>query len=138
MLIKPLVTSDSSSIVAVMDGDRCPAEDFLLIGEEATSKYRQGLIQILEAVVERGWQSTPAAWRHEADKQRGIYEFVKGPLRLFYFKGEAGQIAVCTCGVRKSGQKADKAAVDKAARLKDAYYQAIRDKTLKMVEENGT
>ena len=93
---------------------------------------------MLDRVSEDGWQGVPAAWTHEADKARGIYEFIKGTLRLFFFKGERGQIAVCTCGVRKTGQKANKAAVDRAARLRDAYFEALKNNTLTMVDENGT
>lgn len=138
MRIKPLATSDRFSVVAVMDGSACPAEEFLLSGEESTRSSREGLLLMLDRVSEDGWQGVPAAWTHEADKARGIYEFIKGPLRLFFFKGERGQIAVCTCGVRKTGQKANKAAVDRAARLRDAYFEALKNNTLTMVDENGT
>ena len=125
-------------IVAVMDGDECPAESFLLHGEESTEAVRYGLMHMLGTVAENGLQNVPHAWVHEANKKLDIYEFIKGPLRLFFFKGKNGQIAVCSTGVRKSGSKADQAAVQKAAKWRDDYYEALKNDTLTTVNEDGT
>lgn len=121
-----------------MDGDECPAESFFLHGEASTEAARTGLAQMLEKVAEDGLQKVPQAWFHEANKKLDIYEFIKGPLRLFFFKGKNGQIAVCTTGVRKSGSKADQAAVQKAAKWRDDYYEALKNDTLTTVNEDGT
>lgn len=121
-----------------MDGDECPAESFLLYGEESTEAVRYGLMHMLEKVAEDGLQNVPHAWIHEANKKLDIYEFIKGPLRLFFFKGKNGQIAVCTTGVRKSGQKADPAAVKKAAKWRDDYYKALENDALITVIDDGT
>lgn len=91
-------------------------------------------MQILQYVAENGLQKAGPKWTHEADKALKIYEFIKGPLRLFFFKGEGGQIAVCTAGVRKSGNKADKASVKKAYDLSVEYDKAIKAYTLKVVD----
>lgn len=120
-----------------MDGDGCPAESFLLHGEDSTEAARIGLAKMLEKVAEEGLQKVPQAWFHEANKKLDIYEFIKGPLRLFFFKGKNGQIAVCTTGVRKSGSKADTAAVKKAAKWRDDYYKALDNNTLITVNEDG-
>lgn len=117
-----------------MDGDLCPAIDFLVCGEATTESSRNGLIEMLDAVSAMGLQGVPSAWWHEANKQLGIYEFVKGRLRLFFFKGASGQIAVCTTGVMKSGQKADKASVKKATEFRDLYFAAHAANTLKVVD----
>lgn len=119
-------------IVAVMDDTSCPAMDFLLDGEAATESSRRGLIQILEHVSEMGLQGA-SPWVHEANKQLGIYEFIKGRLRLFFFKGHNGQIAVCTTGVMKKGQKADKGAIQKAADYKAEYYADMANDKLRVV-----
>lgn len=121
-----------------MDGDECPVENFLLYGENSTEGVRVGLVKMLEEVAEKGLQKVPQAWFHEANKKLDIYEFIKGPLRLFFFKGKNGQIAVCTTGVRKTGSKADSAAVKKAAKWRDDYCEALRNNTLVMVNEDGT
>lgn len=122
-------------IVATMDGEVCPAERFLLEGEAATEGARTGLIQILEFLAENGLAKASHAWLHEASKNEEIYEFIKGPLRLFFFKGSNGHIAVCTEGVRKDGRKADKAAVSRAATLRAAYEAALKDHTLEIIED---
>lgn len=90
---------------------------------------------MLEYVATNGLQVMPVAWSHEADKANGIYEFIKGPLRLFYFKGLNGEIAVCTSGVRKSGQKADKAAVAHAIDLKKKYMTAVKHNTYEVAKD---
>lgn len=119
-----------------MDGDKCAAEDFLTIGEAATLSARLGLVNMLEFLAENGLEKASSAWFHEANKNERIYEFIKGPLRLFFFKGSKGQIAVCTSGVRKNGAKADKAAVSAAAALREAYETAVKSDTLEIIHED--
>lgn len=122
-------------IVATMEGDDCPAERFLHEGEEATEGQRLGLIQLLEFLAENGLGKASHAWIHEANKQEQIYEFIKGPLRLFFFKGSDGHIAVCTNGGRKKGPKADKALVASASALRTQYENACKEHTLEVIED---
>lgn len=122
-------------IVAVMDGDACPAEQFLHDGEDETEAARLGLLQILEFLAANGLDKASHAWVHEADKKKQIFEFIKGPLRLFFFKGHNGQIAVCTDGVRKKTRKADKGSVSKAGDLRSTYMAAIESETLEIIED---
>lgn len=121
-------------IVAVMDRDECPAEQFLLQGDDDTEGARNGLVQMLGYLAEHGLGAGSHAWMHEASKAEQIYEFIKGPLRLFFFKGNDGHIAVCTGGVRKKGQKADKQAVKQAAALRGQYQAAFTAHTLEIIE----
>lgn len=44
-------------------------------------------------------------------------------------------MAVCTSGVRKSGQIADKPSVNKAATWKADYLDAIENRTLEVVDD---
>lgn len=134
MQLKTLA-AEEYEIVAVMDGTTCPVEEFLRTGDESTRSAREGLAIMLQAVARMGLHTVPAAWSHEANKREQVYEFRKGPLRLFYFKGEGRQIAVCTGGVRKKGKKADKGAVSKAAGLRKDYFAAIAAKTLEVIDD---
>lgn len=129
MRVKSLF-SDSFQIVAVVDGNECPAESFLLTGEKETSSARLGLAEMLEFVASNGLESVPAKWWHEANKREKIYEFSKGPLRLFFFKGYGNQIAVCAAGTRKTTQKADKQKVAQAAKWRRDYFSAVESGTL--------
>jgi hypothetical protein len=122
-------------IVAVMDGEVCPAEAFLTEGPADTAATRAGLIGMLQHVATNGFQGVPSKWSHEANKQEQVYEFIKGPLRLFYFKGKGKQIAVCTGGVRKKGDKADAGAVATAAGMRQAYMKAVEENTLEIVSD---
>jgi hypothetical protein len=130
-----VLAEDNFRIVAVMDGAECPAETFLQEGEKSTEAARFGLLEIIGHVAEKGLNAVPSGWFHEADKEKGIYEFIKGPLRLFFFKGNGKDIAICTSGVRKSGQKPDKSSVKKAAGLKKCYAAALANKTYEVVED---
>ena len=128
-----LLAQSKYQIVGVMVGNECAAELFLKDGEKSTLSARLGLVKFLEKVAEVGLNNVPSAWFHEVDKKHGIYEFIKGPLRLFFFKGQRGQIAVCTTGVRKSGQKVDKSSVSKAALMQAEYFAALNDNSVKVV-----
>lgn len=134
MKVKGLA-DDKYQVVAVMENGNCAAELFLADGEASTKSARTGLVQMLERVAELGLQNVPNAWSHEVNKREQIYEFIKGPLRLFYFKGEGRQIAVCTTGIRKSGKKADKAAIARAVKMRAAYFEAVQNKTLQVVSD---
>lgn len=121
--------------MGVMDGDECPVETFLLAGEASTRASRLGLVEMIKFVAAEGLQAAPSAWWHEASKAEGIYEFRKGSLRLFFFKGEGGEIAVCTNGVIKKGAKADKSAVSRAARLRQDYLVALQNNSYEVIDE---
>ena len=132
MRVKELFV-DQFQIVAVMDGDDCPTENFITEGEESTRAMREGLLNILMSVAKGGWENVSSKSHHEANKKNKIHELIKGDLRLFYFKGVGNQIAVCTTGVRKTGNKADTAAVTQAAKIRFKYFEAIEAKTLQVV-----
>ena len=134
MYIKTIVDDNYQVVAVVVNGD-CPVEQFLTDGEASTEAARSALLQMLDKVAELGLQTVPYKWSHEVNKREQIYEFIKGPLRLFYFKGEGRQIAVCTSGVRKSGQKADKAAVARAVKMRAAYFEAVQNKTLQVLSD---
>ncbi len=126
--------SNYYQIIAVMDNDDCPAADFMANGEASTRASREGLNLMLSRTAENGLDGIPALWIHEADKQNGIYEYIKGPLRLFFFKGEGKQIVVCTVGGRKKGQKADKPSVNKSIEFKNKYFDALKKNMLKVTK----
>jgi hypothetical protein len=128
VILKPLAIG-RFTVLGVVENCCCPVESFL-----STEAARDGLRMFLQMVAEQGLQNLPASWTHEASKKEQIYEFIKGPLRLFYFKGVAGQIAICTGGVRKAGRNADPAAVAKASRLRKAYFEAHQSNTLIVME----
>jgi hypothetical protein len=54
--------------------------------------------------------------------------------RGFYFKGDRKQIAVCVCGRRKKTRKVDSQAVERTDRMKNAYWAAVSQGTLRVEE----
>lgn len=130
-----MLFSSQFQVLATTDGDECPSEEFLYNGEATTEATRIGLLEILQYVSENGL-SNASAWVHEVNKEHGIYEFSKGKLRLFFFKGNNGQIAVCTTGVRKSQQKVDKASVNKAIAYKNKYLEATTNNTIELINDD--
>src|SRR5262245_47571874 len=131
-----VLAEDKFQIVAIVDGEECPAEQFIQGGDPSTKSMRVGLVQMLTHVATRGLDDLPAGWVHEADKSRKVYEFIKGSLRLFFFKGNGNQIAVCACGGLKQGKKADHKAVDRAAKWRKQYFELIENGTLETVNED--
>ncbi len=129
MILRPLVIA-RYEIFGIVENDDCEADLFLSEGEAAEESCRNGLRMKLRHIAENGFQGVPDKWSHEADKQHQIYELIHGPLRLFYFKGVNGQIAICTAGVRKKGRKADPRAVGRAIRMKQDYFAAVEAQTL--------
>src|SRR5689334_609830 len=54
---------------------------------------------------------------HEANKKKGIYEFVRGDLRVYFsFIPYQGQLCVCSHVIRKKSQKVKVADVNAAVR----------------------
>lgn len=121
--------------MAVMDGDDCPTEDFLVEGDAATENAREGLLEMMYHIAERGLQNCPAGWSHEVSKKDGIYELIKGRLRLFFFKGSGRQIVVCTHGIMKKTQKASTHEVKRAKGYKDSYEAAQGRNQLKVIKD---
>ena len=132
-----VLADDKYQIVAVKDGETCPVEEFLTEGESSTEATRDGLFKMMLYVAEHGLGAMPSGWSSEANKSKRIYEFKRGSLRVFYFKGLGRQIAVCTSGVMKSGQKADKQAVNRAIAMREEYEKAAISNTIE-VEDDET
>lgn len=124
-------------VVGVVEGGSCAALDFLSQGEAQTEASRLGLIEMLQFIAENGLDEAPSKWFHEVDKNSSIYEFIKGPLRLFFFKGKNGDIAICTTGLRKKSQKVDKGAVTKAISQKNLYLESIDSNTYTVISNEA-
>lgn len=123
------------TIAAVMDGDGCPAEKFITSGEANYQASRLGLANLLDRISTDGFARLTSSMVHEANKQHKIYELIKGDLRLLYFKGMDDVIIVCTVGVLKKTQKADKSAVAQSIGWKNEYGAAVKNGTLTLETE---
>ncbi len=132
-----VLAKDHFTIVGIMRGESCAADDFLSQGDANQESSRTGLRSMLRSTASMGLDNIPVPWSHEVDKQNGIYEFCKGRLRLFFFKGKNGQIAVCTGGTLKDSRKVDKPSVACAIRCKQEYFGSLQSGTLELCEDTG-
>jgi len=89
---------------------------------------------MLEDTAKVGLENIPSAWTHEANKKEKIFEFIKGRLRLYFFKGLEEQIVVCTSGQLKKTDKANKAVIEEAARYRKEYFEALHKDTLQVMK----
>lgn len=128
-----LLVEETFQVVGTLSGNVCETIAFINNGEASTAASRAGLALMLEHVAKNGLQGLPAAWAHLVDQEEKIYEFSKGDLRLFFFKGHGNQIAVCTSGVMKKKQKVDKAAVAKAIASRNAYFAAVLTNSVEVI-----
>ena len=95
-----------------------------------------GLPALFQRYAESGRQQLTNAVFHEANKQEGIWEFIKGRLRVFCFMDTDGTLLVLSHGAIKKTQKADPAEVAKAVRLKKDYMAAKAGNNIEWEERN--
>lgn len=72
------------------------------------------------------------------NNEHKIYEFRKGPLRVFAFSDGSSRLVICAAGRVKQGQKVDKSAVQEAIDLSESYRKLSpqqRSASLKTKEE---
>jgi hypothetical protein len=134
--LKLLYKGQKYQIAATYEGEACPVDDFLNSNDPSIQGYLDGMANIIEYIANNGFHNSPSDWCHEASKPEKIYEFIKGPFRIFFFKGEAETIAVCVCYVRKSGKKADKTSVNYASEKRKEYESAIEANCVELIKED--
>ncbi|MHB1267826.1 MAG: hypothetical protein ACYCY2_09540 [Acidithiobacillus ferriphilus] len=135
MRLKGLITRRKFRVVGVMVKETCPAERFVTSGEKQYQAYRTGLQGFLRRAADEGIDPFPSSALHLVNREEGIYEFIKGPLRLLFFKGIEGEIVVCTGGYIKKSQKADHLMVAGAIRMKQNYLEAKENHTVEVIDE---
>jgi hypothetical protein len=135
MRLKGLITCRKFRVVGVMVKETCPAERFVISGEKQYQAYRIGLQGFLKRAADEGIDRFPSSALHLVNREEGIYEFIKGPLRLLFFKGIEGELVVCTGGYIKKKQKADHLIVAEAKRMKRDYLKAKKERIVEVIDE---
>ena len=80
----------------------------------------KGFKVLFERYAAMGRQGLTSDMFHEANKEEGIWEFVKGRLRVFCFL-DRGDLVILTHGAIKKSQKASHSEVVHAVRVKKEY-----------------
>lgn len=90
----------------------------------SVAKAAAGMLALFNRFAEHGRIRSVRLF-HEASKHEGIYEFIKGDLRVyFFFSSDSGEVVVCSHAIRKKRQRVDPGDVDRAAALKKRYLAA--------------
>ena len=129
-----VLASGRYRVLAVMDGDDCEVEEFLALGEASTAATRAAVIDMLCRAAELGLEHLPQKWTHEVNKKEKILQFIKGDIRVMFFKGRGLDIAVCVTGAIKKSQKADKYAVSRTITTQKQYWQALTENALEVMD----
>ena len=129
-----LIASDIYKVAAVSNNGSCPALDFIKSLEATYTSNGDALLALLDKVSRDGLADLSTVLCHEVDKNEKIFEFIKGRLRLFFFKGKGEMIVICTdVGIKKSN-KVDRSQVDKAIKCKQNYLNAVKENKLVVKE----
>jgi hypothetical protein len=132
-----LVThSNQYKIGAVGNAESCEPIDMLMAMGANYQASVDGLFVLLERISKEGLSNISTKLSHRVDEDENIYELIKGDLRLFYFKTEEDFLIICTSALIKKSQAVDKKHVRKAIRLKHEYFEAVKQNTLIVIEEN--
>lgn len=122
-------------VSSILKNGSCPIESSASGSDPTFSRYYDGLMDVLERVAEEGLDHLPASSSHVINKNPKIYEFIRGRLRLIYFRGEGNTVVVCSDIVVKKTQKADSAVVSKAITAYNKYYTALQKGALIVLED---
>lgn len=110
------------------DSGRCDTEEFF---ERLRRDRRADYHGLLDLILRAAEQGRPASKQHCHDLGDGIWEFVQGVARLFWFyDDEDGSLIICTHGLWKKTQKTPKAEIERAANRRRQYRDSKRAGTL--------
>lgn len=128
--------NDQYKIGAVGNSNSCESIDSLMKVGANYQASSDGLFKLLDRISKEGLVDISNKLSHRVDENENIYELIKGDLRLFYFKTEEDFLIICTSALIKKTQAVDQKHVKKAIRLKHDYLDAVKQRTLIVIEEN--
>lgn len=108
-----------------------PVLDFLeqLPGDLQASAA--GFGPLFERYAQLGRRGVTTANFHEANKEEGIWEFIKGRIRIYCFKDPSKKsLVLLTNGAIKKTQRAHRADIKAAIKARDEYLLAASQQTL--------
>ncbi|MDP2762151.1 MAG: type II toxin-antitoxin system RelE/ParE family toxin [Sideroxyarcus sp.] len=95
-----------------------------------------GLFDLLDRISRDGLRDISSKLSRQVDEKENIWELRRGDLRVFYFKPKDDFLMICTTALIKKTQAVDKKHVQKAIRLKNTYFDAVKQRALIVIEEN--
>lgn len=126
--------------VTLVDGvEVCELAAELKVFEDEDQTYASaiGLKEVWKRIEVTGPRSLGVSLYHQVDADHGIYEFVKGRLRVLCFEASSGAICVCACIFLKKSQKTPKKHVRQAISLQRSYEEAAAERLVKIYRRNS-
>lgn len=129
------VYKKSRGVAAIMDDGACPLIDGLRAVSADMQASAKGLDVLFRRYAEQGRQGLTSALFHEVDKNEGIWEFIKGRLRVLCFEDPAdGSVIILSHYFVKQTQKTPKSEVQSAVRARDSYIAAKKSGQVEFVD----
>ncbi len=121
------------AVHAVCDNrGRCELVAFLEGLGAKLRAHRDGMLYLLDRCASHGPPANAEQKHHLGD---GIYELIRGPLRVLFFTDQ-GRIIICSHGIIKKTGKVPKRDIIQATAARDRY-RAARDRgQLQIMEDN--
>lgn len=95
------------------------------------SSNRNGMLNLLERCAEHG-PPRNADLKHRLDD--GIYELIKGQLRVIFFT-DAGKLIICSHGFLKKSRKVPPREIEAARQARKQYQEASQANQLEIMED---
>jgi len=111
------------AVAALANDDGAEVLEFLRDVPADMRGSAAGMLALFERYAEGGRQRLPTSTFHEASRKDGVWQFIKGRLRVYCFIDD-GSLVILTHGSVKKTQKADRGEVARAARCKQQYLAA--------------
>jgi hypothetical protein len=123
-------------VAAVKDEDGvCPVLRFLKEAPPNCQGSAKGFGALFRRYAQGGRQLLGAELFHEADRENGIWEFIKGRLRVYCFMDGDGHLIILSHGAIKKTSKTRRHDMEQAARLKERYTMAKQEGRLEVIED---
>jgi hypothetical protein len=133
-----ILEKGQNQVVAGLEGDEghetCPVLDFLRNQPANLQGTAKGFRALFKRYADGGRALLTPELFHEASASEGIWEFIKGPLRVFCFQ-DGGNLVILSHGNRKKRQTANPQDVARAVELRRRYHQAKQTHQLTWIED---
>lgn len=115
-----VVEKGVNEVCDIVESEESAALRFLSNAAPNTQAAAKGFRALFRRYAEAGRSKLTAELFHEVDNENGIWEFVRGQLRVFCFM-DGGRLLILTHGTVKKTKKVDRQEVARAIRRKEAY-----------------
>ena len=113
----------------------CPVTDFLWDLPKQYQGSGGGIVELFDIVAEKGLDGISSKLCHYVDKNNKIYEFIKGDLRILFFRGHCNVIVIATHGIIKKTKKTPEKDKKLAIKYKNQYQKAHGEGTVEILKE---